>query len=137
VKPLLKSARVAGAEESPCGIPKVLLTSASGRGGGDFPSNHLARNGNEFAAAPHWLQTGNGVSMGNEDGPDKRALEDCNETLDELKQQNAELQDENQELREASTTFGDLAERLSKELRKENESVKTGTTIAAEPEGEP
>ena len=75
--------------------------------------------------------------MGNEDGPDKRALEDCNETLDELKQQNAELQDENQELREASTTFGDLAERLSKELRKENESVKTGTTIAAEPEGEP
>ena len=74
--------------------------------------------------------------MGNEDGTDKRALEDCHETLDELKQQNAELQDENQELREASRTFGDLAERLSKELRKENENVQTGTTIEAEPEGD-
>jgi predicted RNase H-like nuclease (RuvC/YqgF family) len=74
--------------------------------------------------------------MGNEDGTDDRALADCNETVDELKQQNAELQEENQDLREASTTFGDLAERLSDELRKENENVKTGTTIEAEPEGD-
>ena len=51
--------------------------------------------------------------MGNEDGADKRALEDCHETLDEVKQQNAELQEQNQHLREASSTFVYLADRLS------------------------
>ena len=72
--------------------------------------------------------------MGNEDGADKRALEDCHETLDEVKQQNAELQEQNQHLREASRTFGDLAERLSEELRKEDENAETGTTTEGDPD---
>ena len=72
--------------------------------------------------------------MGNEDGADKRALEDCNETLDEVKQQNAELQEQNQHLREASRTFGDLAERLSEELRKEDGNAKTGTPTKGDPD---
>lgn len=60
--------------------------------------------------------------MGNQDDAEKRALEDCKDTVDELKHENAELKDENQELREASTAFGDLAERLSEELRKDTPS---------------
>ena len=73
--------------------------------------------------------------MGNEEETDKRALADCNETVHELTQQNAELQEENQELREASTTFGDLAERLSEELRKENQNAETGATTEGDPDG--
>lgn len=73
--------------------------------------------------------------MGNKEGMDKRALDDCHETLDELRQENHELKEENEELREASTVFGDLAERLSKELRGENEDVDGDTPGDADPEG--
>ena len=75
--------------------------------------------------------------MGNQNGMDKRALEDCHETVDELKQENAELKEENQELREASTVFGDLAERLSRELRKESDDVEgdLSATRDADPDG--
>jgi predicted nuclease with TOPRIM domain len=73
--------------------------------------------------------------MGNQDGIDKRALDDCHDTLDELRQENHELKEENEELREASTVFGDLAERLSKELRGESEDVDGDTTRDADPDG--
>ena len=59
------------------------------------------------------------------DDEEKRALADCNETVDELKHENTELKEENDELREASTTFADLAERLSHELRKDSDTVPT------------
>jgi predicted RNase H-like nuclease (RuvC/YqgF family) len=58
--------------------------------------------------------------MGNQDDAEKHALADCKDTVDELKHENAELKEENQDLREASTVFGDLAERLSEELRKDS-----------------
>ena len=71
--------------------------------------------------------------MGNED-TEKRALADCNDTVDELTHENAELKDENQELRNASTAFGDLAERLSEELRKDDAPVRTAANTETEPE---
>jgi predicted RNase H-like nuclease (RuvC/YqgF family) len=68
-----------------------------------------------------------------DDGEEKRALADCNETVDELKHENAELKEENQELRDASTTFADLAERLSHELRKDNDTEPTIASSDADP----
>ena len=59
--------------------------------------------------------------MGEGNGTDKRALEDCHEAIDELKQENTELKEENLELREAAITFGDLAERLAEKLRSDAE----------------
>jgi predicted RNase H-like nuclease (RuvC/YqgF family) len=71
--------------------------------------------------------------MKHQDDEEKRALADCNETVDELQHENAELKDENQELREASTAFADLAERLSHELRKDNDTPQTIAPSEADP----
>ena len=71
--------------------------------------------------------------MEHQDDEKKRALADCNETVDELQHENAELKEENQELREASTTFADLAERLSHELRKDDDTVPTIAPSEADP----
>jgi predicted RNase H-like nuclease (RuvC/YqgF family) len=68
-----------------------------------------------------------------DDDEEKRALADCNETVDELKHENAELKEENQELREASTTFADLAERLSLEIRKDSDTVPTTAPSESDP----
>jgi predicted RNase H-like nuclease (RuvC/YqgF family) len=71
--------------------------------------------------------------MKHQDDEEKRALADCNETVDALQHENAELKDENQELREASTSFADLAERLSDELRKDNDTPQRVTPSEADP----
>jgi len=48
-------------------------------------------------------------------------LDECLDTVHQLKDENQELKEENQELRESADAFGDLAERLAKTLRKERE----------------
>lgn len=49
-------------------------------------------------------------------------LDECLDTVHQLKDENQELKEENLELRESADTFGDLAERLAKTLRKEREA---------------
>jgi hypothetical protein len=100
----------------------------------DFPLKSLPQTGSEFAAPPFRVRTGKRGSMNHQDDEEKRALADCNETVDELKNENAELKEENHELREASTTFADLAERLAHELRKDNDTPQAIAPSKPDPE---
>ena len=51
----------------------------------------------------------------------KKDLDECHETVEKLEEVKKELESENQQLREAADTFGDLAERLNLALKEERE----------------
>ncbi|HEY7059640.1 MAG TPA: hypothetical protein VH458_24055 [Vicinamibacterales bacterium] len=46
-------------------------------------------------------------------------LRECQETVEKLEQQKADLEEENRHLRQAAGAFGQLAERLNVSLRQE------------------
>ncbi len=46
-------------------------------------------------------------------------LEECQKTVEQLEQQKEQLEEENGQLRQAAGAFGQLAERLSTELREQ------------------
>ena len=60
-------------------------------------------------------------------------LDECLDTVHQLKEENQDLKEENQELRESSDTFGELAERLAKTLRKEREATEDRPATTADP----
>lgn len=60
-------------------------------------------------------------------------LDECMDTVHQLKDENQELKEENQELREASDAFGELAERLAKTLRKEREAAELAPSPTDDP----
>jgi hypothetical protein len=64
---------------------------------------------------------------------DDDPLDECLDTVDQLKDENQELKEENQDLRESADTFGDLAERLAKTLRKEREVAGDKSSTTADP----
>jgi cell division septum initiation protein DivIVA len=47
----------------------------------------------------------------------KKDLDECYETVEKLQEVKKELETENEQLREAADTFGDLAERLNTALK--------------------
>ena len=49
-------------------------------------------------------------------------LDECQETVEKLQEVKKELEAENEHLREAADTFGDLAERLNTALKEQRES---------------
>ena len=61
------------------------------------------------------------------------ALDECLDTVHQLKEANQDLKEENQELRESADTFGELAERLAKTLRKEREATEQGPAQTRDP----
>jgi cell division septum initiation protein DivIVA len=61
------------------------------------------------------------------------ALNECMDTVHQLKDENQDLKEENQELRESSDAFGDLAERLAKTLRKEREATPDRPAATGDP----
>lgn len=48
-------------------------------------------------------------------------LKDCQDVVEQLREEKKELEVENERLRESADTFGDLAERLSEKLKNEQE----------------
>ena len=60
-------------------------------------------------------------------------LDECLDTVHQLKDENQDLKEENQELREASDAFGELAERLAKTLRKEREAAEDRPATTGDP----
>jgi regulator of replication initiation timing len=50
-------------------------------------------------------------------------LNDCRETVEQLQEEKKELEVENEQLREASGSFGELAERLNVALTEERQSA--------------
>jgi regulator of replication initiation timing len=48
-------------------------------------------------------------------------LKDCQEAIEQLREEKKELEVENEQLRESADTFGELAERLNKKIKKEGE----------------
>jgi hypothetical protein len=60
--------------------------------------------------------------VGNEPpADDQDSLEDCFEAVEQLRAEKEELEVENEQLRESADTFGELAERLNKKLKDEQE----------------
>jgi chromosome segregation ATPase len=53
----------------------------------------------------------------------KKDLDECHETVEKLEEAKKELEAENEQLREAADTFGDLAERLNTALKEQREST--------------
>ena len=53
----------------------------------------------------------------------KKDLDECHETVEKLQEVTKELEAENEQLREAADTFGDLAERLNVALKEQRESA--------------
>jgi cell division septum initiation protein DivIVA len=51
----------------------------------------------------------------------KKDLDECQETVEKLQEIKEELEAENEHLREAADTFGDLAERLNTALQEQRE----------------
>jgi cell division septum initiation protein DivIVA len=71
--------------------------------------------------------------MAEDDNPQDEALEDCLGTVHQLKEENQDLKEENQELRESADTFGNLAERLARTLRKERKTEEDKPGTPADP----
>jgi cell division septum initiation protein DivIVA len=65
--------------------------------------------------------------------PDNDALDECIDTVHQLKDENQDLKEENQELRESADAFGELAERLAKTLRKERATGEERPTTTGDP----
>ncbi len=55
------------------------------------------------------------------DDETKRDLDECHETVEKLQEAKKELEAENDHLREAADTFGDLAERLNTALKEQRD----------------
>lgn len=53
----------------------------------------------------------------------KKDLDECQETVEKLVEVKKELEAENEQLREAADTFGDLAERLNTALKEQREAA--------------
>jgi hypothetical protein len=53
----------------------------------------------------------------------KKDLDECHETVEKLEEAKKELEAENEQLREAADTFGDLAERLNTALKEHRGSA--------------
>jgi len=71
--------------------------------------------------------------MPNDEKRSDDALDECMDTVHQLKDENQELKEENQELRESSDAFGELAERLAKTLRKEREAAEKRPATSGDP----
>jgi ABC-type transporter Mla subunit MlaD len=63
----------------------------------------------------------------------KKDLDECNETVEKLQEVTKELEAENEHLREAADTFGDLAERLNTALKGQRESADPPADVAPPP----
>jgi predicted RNase H-like nuclease (RuvC/YqgF family) len=54
-----------------------------------------------------------------DDIPSEDDLKDCHEKVEQLREDKKKLEVENEQLRESADTFGGLAERLNKKVKKE------------------
>lgn len=63
----------------------------------------------------------------------KKDLDECQETVERLEEVKKELEAENEQLREAADTFGDLAERLSTALKEQRESANSPADVPPPP----
>jgi predicted RNase H-like nuclease (RuvC/YqgF family) len=61
-------------------------------------------------------------------------LKECHETVEHLQEEKKELAEENEQLREAAGTFGELAERLNVALAQGRQSTISPLTESAEAE---
>jgi hypothetical protein len=59
--------------------------------------------------------------VGDEPPADQDDLKDCHEAVEQLREEKKELEVENEQLRESADTFGELAERLNKKLKNDQE----------------
>lgn len=71
--------------------------------------------------------------MPEDEKPKDEALGECLDTVHQLKDENQDLKEENQDLRESADTFGNLAERLAKTLRKEREGAEDKPAAPSDP----
>lgn len=66
----------------------------------------------------------------------KKDLDECHETVEKLEEVKKELEVENEQLREAADTFGDLAERLNAALKEQRESADPPADMLPPPDPE-